>query len=156
LYLRGKIFWFSHGSGKNRLQVSLETSDEADAIQKATAILENPELNPCNGFLKEMNRYADEKVSDGTWTGNSRSSKLSILKMFGDDLGFKDLPDITTEEIETWYARQKKRVEYHSMLRYGGTQPPSENEIRHKFPTSKHKRSLLRPYQTGPKLHTCM
>jgi len=110
LYLRGKIFWFNHGTGKNRLQVSLETSDEADAIQKATAILENPELNPCNGFLKEMKRYADEKVSDGTWTGNSRISKLSILKMFGEDLGFKDLPDITTEEIEMWYTGQKKRV----------------------------------------------
>ena len=67
LYLRGKIFWFNHGTGKNRLQVSLETSDEAEAIKKATLILENPELNPCNGFLKEMNRYqglAEQGLAD--------------------------------------------------------------------------------------------
>lgn len=38
LYLRGKIFWFTHGTGKNRLQVSLETSDEAEAIQKFTQL----------------------------------------------------------------------------------------------------------------------
>jgi len=110
LYLRGKTFWFSHGTGKNRLQVSLETSDEADAIQKAKVILANPQLNPCNGFLREMNRYADEKVSDGIWTGNSHISKTSVLKMFGEDLGFKDLPDITTEAVKTWYDDQKKRV----------------------------------------------
>ncbi|MDR3561458.1 MAG: site-specific integrase [Negativicutes bacterium] len=110
LYLRGKIFWFNHGTGKNRIQLSLETSDEADAINKATAILENPELNPCNGFLKEMNRYADEKFDDGTWTGNSRKSKTSILKMFGEDLGFKDLPDIKTEDVQKWYDDQRKRV----------------------------------------------
>jgi hypothetical protein len=96
LYLRGKIYWFAHGTGKNRLQESMENSDEAEAIKKAKLILENPELNPCNGFLREMNRYADEKVSDGPRTGNSHISKTSVLKMFGEDLGFKDLPDITT------------------------------------------------------------
>jgi hypothetical protein len=88
----------------------LETSDEAEAIKKATVIIENPELNPGNGFLKEMNRYADEKFDDGTWTGNSRKSKTSILNMFGEDLGFKDLPDIKTEDVQKWYDDQKKRV----------------------------------------------
>ena len=110
LYLRGKIFWFNHGTGKNRLQVFLDTSDEAEAIKKATVIIENTELNPCNGFLKEMNRYADEKLDDRTWTGNSRKSKTSIPKMFGGDLGFKDLPDIKTEDVQKWYDDQKKRV----------------------------------------------
>ncbi len=38
LCFRGKIFWFNHGTGKNRLQLSLETSDEAEAMKKATVI----------------------------------------------------------------------------------------------------------------------
>ena len=97
-------------TGKNRLQVSLETRDEAEAIDKAKAILENPELNPCNGFLTELNRYADEQVADGIWTSNSKDSKTTVLKMFGEDLGYKNLPDITTEEVKAWYERQKKRV----------------------------------------------
>jgi integrase len=110
IYLRGNIFWFTHGTGEGRLQVSLETSDEAEAIQKAQAILDNPELNPCNGFLTELNRYGTAKVADGTWTKNSHTSKTAILKMFGEDMGFKDLPDIKTEEIQKWFANQKKRV----------------------------------------------
>ena len=103
VYLRGNIFWFRHGTGKNRLQVSLETQDEAEAIDKARAILENPELNPCNGFLTELNRYADEQVANGTWTANSRGSKTAVLRMFGEDLGFKDLPEIKSSEIKAWH-----------------------------------------------------
>jgi integrase len=110
VFLRGNIFWFRHGTGKNRLQVSLETRDEAEAIDKARVILENPELNPCNGFLTELNGYADEQVANGTWTANSRGSKTAVLRMFGEDMGFKDLPEIKPGEIKAWHDKQKIRV----------------------------------------------
>ena len=110
IYLRGNIFWFRHGTGKNRLQVSLETGDESEAVEKAEAILENPELNKCDGFLKELNRYADEQMAEGTWTANSRSSKMTVLQMFAEDLEFKDLPEIKGDHIKAWFENQKKRV----------------------------------------------
>ena len=71
----------------NRPPVSLETAAEAEATKKATVIIENPGLNPGNGFLKEMNRYTDEQFDGGTWTGKSRKSKPSIRKMFGQASG---------------------------------------------------------------------
>jgi hypothetical protein len=77
LNLRGKIFWFNHGTGKNQLQVSMETSDEADAIRKARVNIENPELNPCNRFLREMTRYAHEKVSHFRATGSASPKSQS-------------------------------------------------------------------------------
>ena len=110
IYLRGNIFWFRHGTGKKRKQFSLETRDEAAAVQKAKEFLENPELNPCNGFIVAMDRYAREKVAEGTWTCNSEESKTSVLKMFAEDLSFKDLPKITTLDVQKWYNDQKKRV----------------------------------------------
>jgi len=42
IYLRGNIFWLTHGSGPNRKQVSLETSDFAKAVAKAQKFLDNP------------------------------------------------------------------------------------------------------------------
>lgn len=54
IYLRGNIYWFTHGTGACSTQVSLETDDEAEAIKKALLVLDNPELNPCN-VLTELN-----------------------------------------------------------------------------------------------------
>lgn len=30
--------------------------------------------------------------------------------MFGEDMGFKNLPDIKTEQIQEWFDKQKKRA----------------------------------------------
>jgi hypothetical protein len=80
--------------------LSLETSDEVEAIEKARSIVETPQLNPNHSFLKARDRYVDAKVADGTWTANSRVFKLAVLEMFGKVFGFKDLPDITEGDIQ--------------------------------------------------------
>lgn len=61
IYLRGKIYWFTHGTGKRRLQVSLETSDYAEAVKRAQAILDNPLLNSTDGFKAELDKFADDQ-----------------------------------------------------------------------------------------------
>jgi hypothetical protein len=38
IYFRGKTYWFPHGTGKRRLQVSLETTDCVEAVRRAQAI----------------------------------------------------------------------------------------------------------------------
>jgi hypothetical protein len=55
----------------------MEAGDEADAIQKAQAILDNPELDLCEGFLAELNRYGAAKVADGPWIENNNSCKTA-------------------------------------------------------------------------------
>src|ERR1035438_900751 len=96
LYLRGNIFWLTHGSGQNRVQMSLETSDEIEAIEKARKVIADPQLNTSNGYLAEVAKYTQYKLDKGTWTVNSKSSKELVLQMFGEALEYKDIPLITT------------------------------------------------------------
>jgi hypothetical protein len=48
----------------------------------------------------EMHRQAVGNVADGTWIRNRSTSKTAILKLFGEVMGFKNLPDKKTAEIQ--------------------------------------------------------
>ena len=39
IYKRGNIFWFNQGSGAARIQLTLETGDYEESVQKALLIL---------------------------------------------------------------------------------------------------------------------
>lgn len=110
IYLRGNTFWLTHGSGKRRLQVSLETADYAEAVTKAQEILTQPLLNTTAGFKADLDDFADEQTKAGVWTKNSRKSKYSVLLMFGEDIDWSPLPGITTAKIQHWYDKQVKRI----------------------------------------------
>ena len=110
IYLRGKTYWFTHGSGKRRLQVSLDTTDYVVAVQRSQAILDNPLLNATDGFKAELDKFADNQVKFGIWTENSRKTKYSVLFMFGEDLGLPQLLNIKTAQIQKWYDQQVKRI----------------------------------------------
>ena len=118
IYLRGKTYWFSHGTGKRRLQVSLETTDYVEAVRRAQAILDNPLLNATDGFKAELDKFADAQMDSGTWTKNSRDSKYPVLLMFGEDLGFPSLISIKTEQIQKWYNGQVKRIKVVTVTPY--------------------------------------
>ena len=110
IYQRGNIFWLTQGSGKHRIQKSLETSDYADAVTKAKEILNQPLLNTTTGFKPDLDDYADDQTKNGVWTKNSRKSKYSVLLMFGEDLNWTPLPALTTPKIQHWYDNQCKRI----------------------------------------------
>jgi integrase len=110
IYVRGNTFWLTHGSGKRRLQVSLETTDYAQAVAKAQEILNQPLLNTTEGFKPDLDDFADEQVKAGVWTKKSRKSKYSVLLMFGEDINWSPLPDITTAICQKWYDLQIKRI----------------------------------------------
>ena len=65
IYQRGNIFWLTHGSGKHRIQVSLGTSDYADAVAKAKESLNQPLLNTTEGFKPDLDDYADYQTENG-------------------------------------------------------------------------------------------
>ena len=110
IYLRGKIFWLTRGTGKRRLQVSLETSDYAEAVARSQAILNQPLLNTTSGFKPDLDDFADAQTREGVWTTKSRKSKYSVLLMFGEDLGWLPLQSITTTKIQHWYDQQVRRI----------------------------------------------
>lgn len=68
---RGNIYWLTKGSGKRRLQVSLETTDYAEAVSKAQAILSQPLLNLSERFGAELDRFADEQVAQKVEPGHA-------------------------------------------------------------------------------------
>jgi hypothetical protein len=100
IYLRGKTYWFVHGTGKRWLQVSLETTDYVEAVRRARAILDHPLLNATDGFKAELDKFADAQRDSGAWTKNSRNSKYPRLFVFGEDLGFPSLISIKTDQIQ--------------------------------------------------------
>ena len=110
IYQRGNIFWLTRGSGARRLQVSLETTDYAEAVNKAQTLLASPLLNPSAGFKADLDRFAAEQTQNRVWTKNSRSSKSSVLTMFGEDLGWPPLPRLTISNIQQWYDQQVART----------------------------------------------
>lgn len=110
IYLRGKTYWLTHGSGKRRMQVSLETSDYATAVANAQAILDQPLLNTTEGFKADLDSYAEAQVRDNVWTANSKNSKCSVLLMLGEDLDWTPLPKITKAQLQRWYDQQVKRI----------------------------------------------
>jgi hypothetical protein len=92
------------------MQVSLETSDYAEAVRKAQELIDSPLLNTTTGFKADLDAFADFQTSSNNWTKKSRKSKCSVLMMFGEDLGFPALSKITTGEIQNWYDKQIKRI----------------------------------------------
>jgi integrase len=118
IYLRGNVYWFTHGSGKRRMQVSLETGDYTEAVGKAQELIDNPLLNTTTGFKVDLDAFADFQTASNIWTKKSRKSKYSVLMMFGEDLGFPSLPKITTAEIQNWYDKQIKRIKVVSVNPY--------------------------------------
>ncbi len=109
IYKRGKVFWFTHGSGTDRVQVSLETEDYGQAVQKALAILELPVL-PSQGYQAEVIKFAAYQVNHVIWTKDSARVKRMTLKMFGEEMGWEDLASIGTKEVQAWYDRERTRV----------------------------------------------
>ncbi len=110
IYTRGNIFWLTRGSGRRRIQVSLETSDYATAVTKAQEILNQPLLNTTVGFKPDLEDYAGEQTQNSVWTKRSRKSKYAVLLMFGEDLNWTPLPKITTVQIQRWYDQQVNRI----------------------------------------------
>jgi len=146
IYARGNTFWLTHGSGKRRLQISLETSDYAEAVAKAPEILNQPLLNPTEGFKPELDDFADEQVKAGKWTEKSRKSKYSVLLMFGEDIDWAPLPAITTATCQKWYDLQTKRIAIVTANSYvmnlksflnwlGDTETTTANHYAHLMPT---------------------
>jgi len=118
IYLRGNVYWLTQGSGKRRLQVSLETADYATAVTKAQALINHPLLNSTTGFKADLDAFADFQTGANIWTKKSRKSKYAVLLMFGEDLNFTPLAKITTRDVQNWYDQQILRIKVVSVNPY--------------------------------------
>ena len=93
-----------------RSQVSLETHDYAEAVQKALEILHRPELQPARAMDAEIKRFIKYKVDSNRYSPASADSKRYILQEFADTLGNVSPGQVTAFHCKAFYKRMKERV----------------------------------------------
>jgi hypothetical protein len=69
------VFYFARMRNGKRVRVNLETADYAQAIERAAAIQDAPELNEAGGWETEINAFIVSKLSRNIWSKNSADSK---------------------------------------------------------------------------------
>jgi site-specific recombinase XerD len=110
IYIRGDVYWLAKQVNGRRSHVSLETRDYPEAVQRAQEIVNRPELQPALAMTAEMDRFVKHKFDTNRFSKMSVESKLSILKMFAENV--KDIPpvNVTTYQCKAFYNAAKARV----------------------------------------------
>lgn len=103
LYRRGKIFWYAKMVDGARLQTSLETEDQGEAVAKVLAMRQQPDLVPIDSYVKEVKAYIKEQVIRGKLSHTFAPTRESSLRQFGDKYSITSPADITTDKVRQWY-----------------------------------------------------
>jgi site-specific recombinase XerD len=109
IYPRGNIFWFARMVDGCRTQVSLKTSDYAEAVVNATKIIDHPFLNDAQPLQQEIESFLNYKKRQNEYSSASVESKQYALSEFAHFVG-KRVGDISTADVERFYQSLQKRV----------------------------------------------
>jgi integrase len=93
-----------------RVQVSLETSDYAEAVLNTTKILDHPFLNDAEPLQREVESFLSHKERQNEYSLASVESKRYALNEFGRFVGKHRVADISTADVERFYQSLQKRV----------------------------------------------
>jgi integrase len=109
-------YYFSWTEGGKRKQRSLETSDLAEAIERAAAIIRRVEVGRQEGMSKggklstEIEIFLERKVAAGKFSvesaKNAKSALAELLKIVGD----LQVSKISTHEIEAWWVAMRTEI----------------------------------------------
>jgi len=104
LYQRNGIWWLSSDrKGAKIKPISLQTRDVTEALSRATAVRNTPDLNPADQLWGDAQDYIDEMWRTGKWTVASVDSKGTILKVFCKHVGQKKADKVTGADLQGWY-----------------------------------------------------
>jgi integrase len=109
IFLRGKIFWYRYSFQRRQYRVSLETTDESEAITKALAIAADPVLSGAEPIREEVKLYLSSKRAEGKYTRNSADSRQAVLNAWIRARKFTDVHEINQDEITLWLTSLRKR-----------------------------------------------
>jgi len=107
LYRRGKIFWLGHQRNHRRVFISLETDDEAIAIQRARHFLAHPDLNPSAGLHGDIAAFLQHQTTTGLYSAASADSKGAILRKFARWSGVDSSKDVSSHMVTEFYEAQR-------------------------------------------------
>ena len=121
IYTRGETFWFTYRLNGKKHFHSLGTSDYGEAVQKALAIRENPELTPAAVFEQEIAAFIVYKVARDDYSRFSAENKVYALRRFAKVTGRANPSLVTPADVETFYRGERARIEEGSVRSYLAT-----------------------------------
>jgi integrase len=107
---RGNVFWFRSQKGGKRAQISLETRDETEAIERVAIIKTSGVLEARTDFNAEVATFLAEKTAMGKHTERSTGWFKETLTPFSKFIGNKPCAQVTQKDIELFYAHMRTRV----------------------------------------------
>ena len=110
IFRRGNIFWFAKMIDGRRIQVSLNTSEYAEAVVNATKILDHPFLNEAEPLQQEIESFLSHKKRANEYSPASVESKQYALNEFARFIGKHRVAEISTEDVERFYKLLQGRV----------------------------------------------
>src|SRR6266446_3258766 len=110
IYQRGNIFWFARMENGRRTQISLGTSDYAEAVVNATAVLQQPFLTDSAPLELEIAAFLNHKTRQNEYSPASVESKKYALHEFAFFINKRDAASISTADAERFYRMLQQRV----------------------------------------------
>ena len=110
IYQRGNIFWYGRMVGSKRIQVSLQTSDYAEAVARALDIRADPFLITADPLRAEIEAFIDYKVRQNEYSVASVESKRYALKEFASFVKKADPATVTPADVDRFYQKLRARV----------------------------------------------
>lgn len=104
----GKLVWmFRYTRHGRQHRVSLRTRDEAEAIAKAGAILDAPELSESGDYEGEIAAYLHAQRKADRLSRHSVGTRAIILPLFFKHVGKPMIAEVTTGDVQRWYGSLK-------------------------------------------------
>ncbi len=110
IFLRGKTFWLSCVENGHRIQTSLQTDDESEAVRKAREIRGNPLLAVCEPLRGEVEAFIAHKLRANEYSRNSAESKRHCLLKFADFTNKNNPDDIGPADVQRFYESYAGKV----------------------------------------------
>ena len=103
LYRRGQVWWYRFQRDGRRVQVSLETSNEKEAVLKALSLRESVEQQESGSWDDEVATYIASKRRQGTLSRVYAESRGYVLRAFARDCEITAPRQVTHAVLQRWY-----------------------------------------------------
>ena len=110
IYLRGKTYWYAKQVGGKRRFISLQTSEEAEAISRAAQAKAESAFKSGDSFDTDFQRYLTAKQSTDRHTARTREWMKTVLKQFSAHVSNKPARRVTEEDVAAFYGNLRKRL----------------------------------------------
>jgi integrase len=118
IYLRGRIYWLFTGPKNNRKFISLETSDEVEAVKRAVEIRKTAHVKSGEGLNKLIYDFIDYKKNHNEFTKGSEKWYGTCLNLFSDFMKNSEPDTLSIASAQEWYNGLRKSTKEITAVSY--------------------------------------